>query len=992
MAPRYAFYILFIASGFAGLIYESVWTHYLKLYLGHAAYAQSLVLIVFMGGMALGAAYCARISTRIRNPLAAYAAIEAAIGVCALVFHEIFVAATDWSYTSLLPAIGIDSVALAAKLTVACVLILPQSILLGATFPLMSAGLVRTTQARGEAISMLYFSNSLGAAVGVLTSGFVLIAWAGLPGTLRTAGVINLLLAAVVALLARPAVAPPLALAETGAQPTRLLLSIALLTGMASFIYEICWIRMLSLVLGASTHSFELMLSTFILGLALGGLAVRRLVDGAASPERLLGWVQIAMGLLALATLPVYDRSFELMEYFMKGLARTDAGYAFFNLAGQGVSAVVMLPATFCAGMTLPLITGALMRRGGGERAIGRVYAANTLGAIAGVLLAVHLGLPLLGLKGTLILGALIDAALGLVLLHRFAPRKTAFAAAAAACVLAFAPIALLFELNANKMTAGVFRHGDLASSLDAEILFKKDGKTATVHLARYADATSIRTNGKSDGSINLNPQGVRGSDEITMVLTGAVPLAIKPDAKTAAVIGIGTGLTMHTLLQDLSLESVETVEIEAAMAEAARGFAPRNNAAFLDPRGRIWIDDAKTFFATRNRRYDILISEPSNPWVSGVSSLFTREFYNRIGAHLNEGGILVQWFQLYEIDPSLLASVMRALGESLPHYVVFAPSDYDVLIIASRSPIPLPAKAAVFEHPSLATELRKVHVVSPGDLDARYLGDRATLEPLFESYGMPANSDYYPVLDLNAARHRFTERNGSDVVALLNTGVPVLDMLQPALQRRAVNPLHLGAVTFERVEHTRLARYARDFLLNAIPPEPQAITTLLQKDLEVSKMRLIECRSPKEQDVWLHSLLNVARNLNPFMPAVEAQAVWARIAAAPCFRALHEFQRQWIMLFAAVGLRDAARSGALATELLATQTELSRDAREYLLIAGMTGHIASGKPQLAKDLWTKYEDQLRAGGKPVFRLLRCHAERGDYAACAAAFAPYAAG
>jgi predicted membrane-bound spermidine synthase len=1010
MAPRYAFYLLFIASGFAGLIYESVWTHYLKLYLGHAAYAQSLVLIVFMGGMALGAAYCARVSTRIRNPLAAYAAVEAAIGVCALVFHEVFVAATDWSYASLLPALGAywpaqsaGWIALAAKLTLACSLILPQSILLGATFPLMSAGLVRTTNAEarpvlGEPIAMLYFANSLGAAAGVLTSGFVLIAWVGLPGTLRTAGIINLVLAAAVALLARLASASPplLARSDEGTRTANLLLAVALFTGLASFIYEICWIRMLSLVLGASTHSFELMLSTFILGLALGGLAVRRLVDRAANPERLLGWVQVAMGLLALATLPVYDRSFELMEYLMKGLARTDAGYLFFNLAGQGISALVMLPATFCAGMTLPLITGALLRRGAGERAIGQVYAVNTLGAIGGVLLAVHLGLPLLGLKGTLILGALIDAALGLALLYQFAPGKTAFAAAAAASVLAFAPVALLFELNANKMTAGVFRHGDLASSLDAEILFNKDGKTATVHLARYADATSIRTNGKSDGSINLNPQGARGSDEITMVLTAAVPLAIKPDAKTAAVIGVGTGLTMHTLLQDLSLESVETVEIEAAMAEAARGFAPRNNAAFLDPRGHIWIDDAKTFFATRNRRYDVLISEPSNPWVSGVSSLFTREFYHRIRGHLNAGGILVQWFQLYEIDPSLLASVMRALGEALPHYVVFAPSDYDVLIIASASPIPLPAKAAVFEHPSLAKELLNVHVLTPGDLDARYLGDRATLEPLFASYDMPANSDYYPVLDLNAARHRFTEKSASDVVALLNAGVPVLDMLQPALQRRAVNPLHRGAATFERVEYTRLARYARDYLLGPKLPEPERIATLLQKDLEVSKLRLIECREPREQDVWLHSLLNVARSVNPYLPPAEAQAVWARIAAAPCFTALRDFQRHWIMLFAAVGGRDAVRSAALASELLASQTELSRDAREYLLMAGMAGHLAAGNPQRAKELWKTYEDQVRGGG-PVFRLLRCHAERGPAgemlgAACAAAFSAYAGG
>lgn len=1004
MAPRYAFYVLFVASGFAGLIYESVWTHYLKLYLGHAAYAQSLVLIVFMGGMALGAAFCARVSTRIRNPLAAYAAIEAVIGVCALLFHDLFVVATDWSYASLLPALGAyvpaagaGPLALAAKLCVSCALILPQSILLGATFPLMSAGLVRASmvdgrRAPGEAVAMLYFANSLGAAAGVLASGFVLIAWVGLPGTLRTAGILNLVLAVAVALLARPAGAlPPIPPRHgDGTHPANLLLTVALLTGLASFIYEICWIRMLSLVMGSSTHAFELMLSTFILGLALGGLAVRRLVDRVANPERLLGAVQIAMGLLALATLPVYDRTFELMELLMKGLARTDTGYLFFNLAGQGVSALVMLPATFCAGMTLPLITGALLRNGAGERAIGRVYAANTLGAIGGVLLAVHLGLPLLGLKGTLIAGALIDAGLGLVLLYRFAPRHWTFAAPAAACVLAFTPVVLTFDLDVNKMTAGVFRHGDLSASQGAEILFNKDGKTATVHLVRYPDATSIRTNGKSDGSINLNPEGARGSDEITMTLTAAVPLALKSDAKSAAVIGIGTGLTMHTLLQDLSLEVVETVEIEAAMVEAARGFAPRNNSAFMDPRGKIWIDDAKTFFSTRGRRYDILISEPSNPWVSGVSSLFTREFYQRIRDHLNPGGILVQWFQLYEIDPSLLASVMQALGKAFPHYVVFAPSDHDLLIIASADPIALPPREAVFGQPSLARELRNVHVLVPGDLDARYIGDRAALDPLFSSYGMPENSDYYPILDLNAARHRFTEKSATDVVALLNSGIPVLDMLQPALQRRAPNPLHQGAATFERTENTRLARYARDFLLQPTPPEPEGVPALLQKDLELSKLRLIECRQPREQDVWLHSILHIARSLNSFLPPAEAQSVWSRFTGAACFAALHEFQRRWILLFAAVGARNAQRSAELASALLASQDELSRDAREYLLMAGMAGHIAAGNPRLAKSLWTKHAGRIRSADKPVFRLLRCHAEPGNAAACAAAFAAYA--
>jgi hypothetical protein len=162
--------------------------------------------------------------------------------------------------------------------------------------------------------------------------------------------------------------------------------------------------------------------------------------------------------------------------------------------------------------------------------------------------------------------------ALGLALLYLFAPARRHSLSPPAACAALFVPVSAAFELDANKMTAGVFRHGDLSSSRDATVLFRKDGKTATVHLVLYPEATSIRTNGKSDGSINLKPEGERGSDEITMVLTGAVPLALKPDAKTAAVIGIGTGLTMHTLLQSLTLERVETVEIESAMAEASRG------------------------------------------------------------------------------------------------------------------------------------------------------------------------------------------------------------------------------------------------------------------------------------------------------------------------------------------------------------------------------------------------------------------------------------
>jgi predicted membrane-bound spermidine synthase len=982
---RTAFYVLFTASGFAGLIYESIWTHYLRLFLGHAAYAQSLVLVVFMGGMAAGAALCGRLSQRLANPLLAYAVVEAVIGLLALAFHPAFVSVTDWGYASLLPWLGGEWLALGGKLGLSCLLILPQSVLLGATFPLMSAGLARAHPASaGESVAMLYFTNSLGAAAGVLASGFWLIAWVGLPGTLDIAGGLNLLLALTVWLLCRQSRLAPIGRSDSGEEKANLLLAVAFFTGLASFVYEIAWIRMLSLVLGASTHSFELMLATFILGLALGGLAVRKRADSAA-PERMLGWVQVAMALAAAATLPLYDFTFGLMEALMAGIARNDTGYLLFNLSGAAIAALVMLPATFCAGMTLPLLTGALLRRGAGEAAIGRVYAANTLGAIAGVVLAVHIGLPVLGLKFTLLAACLVDAVLGLVLLNFFSGKKQfVWAAAVSAGVLVALGIGVQFD--ARKMTAGVFRHGELSTSRDATVLYAKDGKTATVHLVRYEHATSLRTNGKSDGSINIDRDAAPGTDEITMVLTAALPLSLRPETRSAAVIGIGTGLTTHTLLQSLAIERVDTVEIEAAMAEAARGFRPRNSGAFADPRGSILIDDAKSYFSAHGRRYELIISEPSNPWVSGVASLFTREFYRRIRGHLEPGGMLVQWFQLYEIDPSLVASVMGALAEEFPHYAVFAPSDHDLLIVASERELPLPPQARVFEHPGLAKELWTVQVLSAGDLDARYLGGRALLEPLFASYGVAANSDYAPLLDLNAARHRFTERSAVELVGLLNADIPLLEMLEPTRSKRPVNPLFQGAHAFERVENARLAWYARDFLLGPRRPLPENIPSSLQKDLDLVKLRLIECREPRENDAWTHSVLRVAKLINPHLAPEDAGAVWRRIQASACYASLRESQREWLLLLRAVAGRDAPGMAGLAEHILATQAGLGAEAREYLVLAAMAGHIGARTPQKALELWNDESRRLRLN-TPPFRLLRCHAER---ASCAAAFSAYA--
>jgi predicted membrane-bound spermidine synthase len=974
--PRSAFFFLFTVSGFAGLIYESIWSHYLRLFLGHAAYAQTLVLALFMGGMAAGSWICSRRSGHWRNLLRAYAYAEALIGIAALAFHGVFVSATEAAYSIVLPQLGGEVSAALFKWALAGLLILPQSVLLGMTFPLMSAGLIRRYPlAPGESLAMLYFTNSLGASIGVLASGFFMIEALGLPGTVQAAGVLNLALAATVWLIARDAERPIAAGAGGGAasqSPAWPFLVVALLTGAASFVLEIGWIRMLSLVLGASTHSFELMLSAFIFGIACGGLWLRRRIDSIADPVRLLGMVLVAMGLLAIATLPLYGQMFGLMRAVLSALAHTSTGYALFLLSNHGIALAVMFPATFCAGITLPLITFVLLRGGHGEQSIGAVYSANTLGSILGVFAAAHIGMPLLGLKGLIATGAALDAALGLALLWRVAgPLRLG---AAALALAGFTAVLAGVRLDPYKMASGVFRRGDLYSERDATMLFHRDGRTTTVSLMDFGTDRSLRTNGKSDGAVNMDPNGPRVSDEVTMTLTAAIPLAYRPDARNAAVIGIGTGLTTHTLLGSVGLRSVETIEIEPAMAEASRRFAPRNSNAFADPRSHIVFDDAKTFFSTRNRKYDIIVSEPSNPWVSGVSSLFTSEFYRLVRRHLGPGGVLVQWFQMYEIDASLVASVLRALGENFPDYAIYAATSSDLLIVAGEVQTLGQPLADVTAIPGVGRELRRVHVGSLAALEMRRLGGKRSLAPMFLTYGAPANSDYYPYLDLHAAQYRFLQQSADELTGLLTYGVPVVAMIEGRKDYQGVEEDMDGEGYLEALELARRARYARDFLLRRLPPEPVAIPRAFQKDLELVRARLIDCRDPERSDIWLHSLYQLARTLNPMLPAADAGSVWDRIEHSSCSARLSPEERQWIDMMKAVGHRDAPRMAALADVLLAKTSDLPAGHRQYLIAAGMAGYLAQGKRAEASALWNRYPQDVDGTSDIGLRLLYAQA------------------
>lgn len=971
--PRAWFFVLFTISGFAGLIYESIWSHYLKLFLGHAAYAQTLVLAIFMGGMALGSWLCSRHTVRWRNLLAGYAVTEAVIGVCALAFHKLFVGATEFSYDSVMPVLGSPLAANAFKWALSALLILPQSVLLGMTFPLMSAGLIRAyPDHSGGTIAMLYFTNSLGAAVGVLASGFVLIAWVGLPGTLLTAGVLNIVLASIVWLLSRDmATAPPLLavpLADgRGLLGYPLMLGIAALTGAASFIYEIGWIRMLSMVLGSSTHAFELMLSAFILGLAFGGLWVKRRIDRTGSPERFLGVVQVAMGLLALSTLVVYGRTFELMQWLLGALARTENSYAVFNIGSHFIALIVMFPAAFCAGMTLPLITHALIRRGAGERAIGAVYAANTAGAIAGVFFVVHLGLPWLGLKGSIVAGGAIDIGLGLVLLLSVSDERRLAACATAAGIAAIVATLAFVELDPYKMASGIYRHGGWLAQDKGEILFHRDGKTATVNLVKSPERVSIRLNGKSDAALNLDPQGMHAPDETRMVLTAALPLALHPQARTAANVGFGSGLTSQVLLASDTIREVDTIEIEAAMVEAARGFSPRNDAVYRDPRSRIHIEDAKTFFSVYNRRYDIIVSEPSNPWVSGVSSLFTEEFYRHIKRHLNEQGLFVQWIQLYEISPALVATIFKALARHFTDYAVFSPNDIDIVIVARNGALLPPLSSAIFAQPRLAKELGRIEVRSVADIELHRIGNKKALQPYFDRFAIAANSNFFPVLDLNAAKARFMGADASDVVNLARTPFPAIEILGGVPGRGEIT---LGSRPwFNKAGETLVGLAVRDYLLNGGADRLARIPAARRANFELVRLLAIECVDPRRV-VTVDQLFAVAGVMTPVLTRDEIAAPWNKIMMAPCASRLGAPQRSWLALFAAIGARDADTMARLAERLLGEDAVY----QDYLLGAAVTARLARGERDHAVALWDQFAPRVTSVSSNMLPdLLRGH-------------------
>ena len=945
---------LFVASGFAGLVYQAIWSHYLGLILGHAAYAQTLVLAIFMGGMAAGAWLVSARGGRWSGLIRFYAIVELIIGFTALMFHPVFVAYVEMSQNTILPMMQNESAIRLWQWGSAALLIAPQSVLLGMTFPLMSGGYLRVSPHQdGEILGGLYFTNSIGAAAGALAATFLLLPWIGMQGAIIVAGVINLLVGVVAWRVSssvpdnaseRPLVSCDIPNEENTSRKLSnfqlLMLCGAAITGASSFVYEVGWIRMLNQALGTTVHSFELMLTAFILGLAFGGLWVRKRSSKIYDPVAAAGIAQILMGLAALASLPVFAQSFQWVGWFMRILPKTDAGYTLFSAGSAAVALLVMFPAAFFAGMTLPLFTMALLRRGYGEKSIGRVYAANTLGAIVGVVLAMHVLIPLLGLRLAVTVAALADVVLGLVLLRvlsaTFKP-KLYFGALGA--VLVVASSSLIFgAADQRSLVSGVFRNGVSKMPEHTDVRFLRDGKTATVSFFRQGTLATIATNGKPDASVILSKDEPPSEDEYTMVMAASLPLAVHPAPERIAVIGWGSGMTTHTLLGSKVPKTVDTIEIEEAMYAAAEGFGNHVLRAYIDPRSHLHIDDARTYFSTGKKQYDVIISEPSNPWVSGVSSLFTRQFYRFLTRHLEKNGVLIQWMQTYELNDRLFYTMVAALIEEYPYVDAYLTNTSDVIFVASHVPIP-DIDATQLRDPGLFADLKRQGLETGPEHQVRRFANRDVLAGLVELYGAPAHTDFYPTVALGAPKARYKQESVRTVMNLMGAGMPVLEFTGgrrpvPVAANVRNMPGSMGA------EDHANARRVRERLLGS--GAGQGLNPEVMKKLDA----LISPDTGKAE--WLDAASVIADFSIGYLTPADLQGVWIQPTWVGA-RATDPEIAAVLAAYEATAKRDAVAMYATGVAgLKAVPPGAPLLVRDHLLVIAMLGAIGQGKGELA--------------------------------------------
>jgi len=689
-----------ILSGATGLVYEVIWSKALADILGNSGQAHAIVLATFMGGLALGAWLFGGLADRVQRPLALYGVIELFVGLYALAFPAV---QHFLGYAFLSVAAGLsESARPAAKLSFAALSLLAPTVAMGGTMPAMLKHATRSDPSIRATLAHLYAVNSFGAALGAWLAGTVSLPAIGLSATARWAALINLGLAVVTIALARrlpgrASVPEPKSEAghlRYGARATAAAMTGLVLSGFTAMLYETGWIRVLTLVVGGSTYAFTWIVCAFILGIALGSYWISKRPEG--DDLRQFGWLQVGVVVTVALTIPLYLMVPWLFLLAKAVLTRSELAFPLWQAVMFASATVVMIAPTFLMGAAFP-VGARVVAQGHATvgRRLGLVWAGNTVGTVLGALLGGLWLMPAIGLERLFSVG-LILSGVGAIFAVLTAPTQRLRWASIPIVVAAVAVSSfsfqgwgpLLAQLSPFRVDPEMVKLSSPAAYLrnyasTFETNFVKDDTFATVFVGtarRKGGHRFLLVNGKPDASTGIH-------DQATQVLLGQMGMLLAPRApKQVMIIGAGAAVTVGSALTH-PLERLDLVEISPGVLEAARYFADANRGALDDPRVHVTIDDARTSLSLSQTQYDLIVSEPSNPWVSGISSLFTEEFFEVVDRRLAPDGVLVQWIHTYEMNTELVRLVMRTLQRRFPEVTVWQGGEGDLLLLAARRP-----------------------------------------------------------------------------------------------------------------------------------------------------------------------------------------------------------------------------------------------------------------------------------------------------------------
>jgi len=766
--------VCFVVSGATGLIYEVLWARMLGLVFGATTLAVSTVLAAFMGGLALGSALAGKLAPRVRKPLSTYGWMEIGVAIYALLVPLLF-RWIDHVYVLIWQQLqpGYFAFSLWRFFLSGLVLLVPTT-LMGATLPVLAAALIRSSERDSNSVTRLYACNLAGAIAGTLAAGFVLLPALGIRTTIAVAAMLNVMVGIVAIVLQRRTadasivdeaqfeVDEPEVTVDRG----RFWLFAALASGFVTISTQVSWTRVLTMIIGSSTYAFSIVVALFLIGLAGGAWLVAR-KDRSERLRPFILKVEVLTAVSVLLSLFVLNRIPALLINL--GLRFQISSWAGL-LSLQILSAIllILVPALLM-GMVMPLVlVWAVSDRQKAVARVGRSYAINTIGAIAGAFITGFILIPKTSTRFTLLLAAtcclfVAGAAYRPVGSDPALKRAVAIGVTPILALMLFiiAPPMNLADLSIGAYDSlvrvlaqtreGVANDSQQAKQGDVhELLMYEEGPTATVSVRRDQDTVSMAINGRTNASDSIY-------DMPTQVMLGQLPLLVAPKIDTGLIIGYATGITLGSMLQS-PIQSVTCVELESGTVAASRFFEHMNNRPLDDPRTNLIIDDARTFLSVTPNRYDIIVSEPSHPWVPGVANLFTQDFFELGRARLNDEGIWVQWVQIYQLSTESLRSVLATYHKVFPHVLVFRVGGVnkgkDLLLIGSNRTLSLDRLSERLADPRVSAELARVDLKNEADIRKWFVCDETKLGPAVA--GAKINTDDNMHIEMTVPREAF--------------------------------------------------------------------------------------------------------------------------------------------------------------------------------------------------------------------------------------------